>query len=107
MLILRSPTFLKRLEKLHKEAPEVAELAERIAAAIEPKCIHLDPEKLESVLLAHIDAIAWQTPSCVTYLAVWLNKLAGDELKALSHRDASAFVNKAATLGGLSGVVAC
>ena len=105
MPILYTPTYPSRHDALRQQAPQVAELIGRIAEAIKPELQRLSPEDLENVLFIHADAVAQQIPSCVTRLAVWLNLLAAPKVEALEHREVAAFVNEAASLGGLSGVV--
>ena len=105
MPILYTATYSNNLDSLRQQSPKVAELTKRIAAAIKPELQRLEPEDLENVLFIHADAVAQQIPSCVTRLAVWLNLLAAPEVKALEHREVAAFINEAASLGGLSGVV--
>lgn len=105
MPILYTATYSNNLDALRQQAPKVAELIGRIAEAIKPELQRLNPEDLENVLFVHADAVAQQIPSCVTRLAVWLNLLAAPKVKALEHREVAAFVNEAASLGGLSGVV--
>lgn len=104
MPMLLSPTYVELLKSLRQKAPPVADLVERIATALKPECQTLNSEGLERVLLARADAVAQEIPYCVTRMAVWLNRLAANEVRALEHCEVAAFVNEAACLGGPCGV---
>lgn len=95
-----TPSYERALRDLRKLSPDTAALAERIALDLQPQ---VSTTKLEVQLLGHLQAVAQQQASSVTRLASWLNAVARN--KELTFKQATDFVNEAATLGGPSSVV--
>lgn len=98
-----TPSYQERLSALHHLAPQVADLAARIAQAITPQRMASSASTLEGELFAHLQAIGQQQARSVTRLGVWFYLLV--QAQALMRVEAAAFLNEAARHAGPSGVI--
>ncbi|UVM63308.1 hypothetical protein [Pseudomonas sp. B21-010] len=98
-----TPSYEQRLSALRSYAPEVADLAARIARAIRPEVLAQSASTLESELFDYLQAVGQQQARSVTRLSVWFSRLVRDQ--ALQHAEVATFMNDAASHGGPSGVV--
>lgn len=98
-----TPYFEKRLMTLRGLSPEVAMLAEEIAAAQKPEVLKESPERQTERLFDFLEEVACQKVACALRLGVWLSMLVS--LKGLTRAQLDAFTARAAVLGGTKAVV--
>lgn len=98
-----TPSYEMRLIALRSYAPEVAELAVRVAQVVKPEALAQSASALESELFEHLQAVGQQQARSVTRLSVWLYELVRGQ--AVRHTEAAALLAEAANHGGPSGVV--
>ncbi|WP_421526825.1 hypothetical protein [Pseudomonas brenneri] len=98
-----TPYFEQRLVRVRVLSPEVARLAEDIAAAQKPEVLKESVERQTERLFDRMDEVARQEDGCATKLGVWLSTLAG--FKGLAQPEVEAFALRATELGGPKAVV--
>ncbi|WP_106805788.1 hypothetical protein [Pseudomonas sp. S5D5] len=95
-------SYEMRLSALRSYAPEVAELAARVAQVVKPEALAQPVSALESDLFDHLQPVGQQQARSVNRLGVWLYSLVHGQ--ALQHAEAAVFLAEAANHGGPSGI---
>lgn len=103
MPLPRTPEFELRLKSLQLLNPEVAQLAEDIAAVHKPELLKESADSQTNKLFDRLGEVARQETACAMRFAAWLFGLV--QMKVLGKFEAEQFVARATALGGASAVV--
>ncbi|NWB63492.1 hypothetical protein [Pseudomonas sp. F1002] len=98
-----TPYFEQRLAALRTLSPEVAALAEAIAAALKPEVLKESADGQSQRLFDRMYEVARQDVACAARLAAWLYGYV--HFKVLTLAEFDAFMGRAIALGGPKAVV--
>jgi hypothetical protein len=98
-----TPYFEQRLVVVRTLSPEVAALAEAIAAALKPEVLEESADRQNQRLFDRMYEVAHQDVACALRLAAWLYVYV--HFKVLTLAEFDAFIGRAIALGGPKAVV--